>query len=166
MLGRLKPAQAAGHRKPVIPLLGAILGLRDWHSREGTIRALVLADEPMRVRENLVPGCCIKRTTFRVLDASIVVKRGLFRAARIPDAFFSRKRINISRVQIEIAADRTQLRGFRYSAVRVFGSDLGKFEGRLHHAVETRAGEVAGVGAGRAFAVEHAQAYRLRSGFL
>ena len=164
VLGRFQPAKAAGDRKPVIALLGAIVRLRNGHRREGTVRTLVFADESMRVCQNLVSGRGFERTAFGILDARIVIECSLLGASGVADAFFSGKRVNIRRVQIEVAGNRSQLRGFRYSAEWIFGSDLGQLQRRFQHAVQACPGKVAGVGAGSALAVENTQADCLRAG--
>ena len=57
----------------------------------------------MRVSENFVAGSSVERSAFGVLDARVEVERGFLGAACVRDAFFTRKRIHVGRVKIEIA---------------------------------------------------------------
>ncbi len=115
-------------------------------------------DETVRVGEDFLAGGSVKRTAFGVLDAGVVVERGFLGAARVVDAFFSRQRIHVGGVEIEIAGERAQLRRFGKSGKRIFRGDLRQLQRGLHHAVETLAGKVAGVGAGGALALEYPHA--------
>src|SRR6266851_8482518 len=67
-------------------------------------------------------------------------------------------------VEIEIARERTQLRRLGNPAERIFRSNLCQLQRGFHHAVETLAGKVAGVGAGSALPEENAHADGLRAG--
>ena len=95
LLGRFQRPEIARHREPVIALHGAALGLRDGNGGNRAIRTPVLADEPMRVGQNLVAGGGIERSAFGILDARIEIERGLLRAARVVDALCAGKRINV-----------------------------------------------------------------------
>src|ERR1700683_3326994 len=98
----------------------------------------------------------VEGSAFRILDTRIEIKRGFFGAAGVIDAIGAGQRIYILVVEIKIAGERAELRGFGNSTERIFRSDLRKLERGLHHAVEAFAGKIAGVGAGRALAVEDA----------
>ena len=56
----LKAAKAAGDGEPIVPLHGAIVGLRDGNGRHGAIRTLVFADESMGVGQHLTSGGGVK----------------------------------------------------------------------------------------------------------
>ena len=75
------------------------------------------------------------------------------------------KRVDVGGVEIEIAGERAQLRGFGNAAEGIFGGDFGQLQRRLQHAVESFAREVAGIGAGGTLAVEHAHADGAGAGF-
>ena len=162
---RFQPAQIARHREPVVALHAAGFRLRDGHGGDRTIRPAVLADESVGVGQNFVAGGGVERSAFGILDARIVVERGLLGAAGVVDALFAGKRVHVGGVEIEIAGERAELRGFGNAAEGIFGSDLGQFQRGLQHAVESFAGEVAGIGAGGALAVKHAHADGARAGF-
>src|SRR5712672_3206374 len=67
-------------------------------------------------------------------------------------------------VEIEIARERAQLRSLGNPAERIFRGNLCQLQRGFHHAVETLAGKVAGVGAGSALPEENAHADGLRAG--
>jgi len=73
-----------------------------------------------------VSGRGFERTAFGILDARIVVECSLLGTPGIDDELFSREGINILRVEIEVAVNLSQLRGFRYSPEWIFGRNLGK----------------------------------------
>src|SRR5580693_5432462 len=103
-------------------------------------------------------GGGVERSAVGILDAGIEVERSLFGTAGVVDAVRARERVDIFVVEIEIAGELAELRGFGDSAERIFRGDLREFQSGLHHAVEAVTGEVAGVGAGGTLAIEYAHA--------
>src|SRR5208283_5390502 len=89
-----------------------------------------------------------------------------FGAAGVVDAVGAGQRVHIFVVEIEIARELTELRGFGNSPEGVFGRDFRQFQRGLYHAVETFAREIARVGAGSALSEEDAHADGFRSRFL
>ncbi len=165
VLGRLEAIQAAGDRVPVVALHGAFFILRDGDGGDRAIRPAVFADEAEGVGENFVAGGGVETSAFGILDARVGIERGLFGAAGVGDALLAGQRIDVAGIKIEVAGERAELRGVGESGERIFGSDLRKLERGLQHAVEAVAGEIAGVGAGGALSVEHADADGTRAGF-
>ena len=139
--------------------------MRDGNGSDRAIRPAVFADEAVRVGQNFVAGGGVERSAFGILDARIEIERGFFGAAGVVDAIGAGQGINVFVIEIEIAGERAELRSLRNSAERIFRGDLRKLQRGLHHAVEAVAGEIAGVSAGCALAVEDADADGSRSGF-
>ncbi len=165
LFGRVQTAQIAGDRKPVVALHAAGFRLGDGNRCDRAIRAAVLADESVRVGQNFVAGGGVERAAFGILDARVVVERGLLGAAGVVDALFAGKRVDVGGVKIEIARERAELRSFGNAAEGIFRSDPGQLERGLQHAVESFAGEVAGIGAGGTLSVKHPHADGARAGF-
>src|SRR5260370_41854271 len=67
-------------------------------------------------------------------------------------------------IEFEIARDRDQLRSFGIPAERIFRGNLCQLQCGFHHALETLAGKVAGVGAGSALPEENPHPDGLRAG--
>src|SRR5260370_39525598 len=67
-------------------------------------------------------------------------------------------------VEIEIARERAQLRSLGNPAERIFRGNLCQLQRGFHHALETLAGKVAGVGAGSALPEENAHPDGVRAG--
>src|SRR5271156_6193656 len=79
-------------------------------------------------------------------------------AAGVVDAIGARERVDVFVVEIEVGGELAELGSFGDAAERIFGGDLREFQSGLDHAVETVTGEVAGVGAGGALAIEYTHA--------
>ena len=165
LFGRFEFGQSAGDGIPVIALHGAGFGLRDGNGGDRAIRPAVFADEAVRVGEDFVAGGGVEGSAVGILDARIEIERGFFGAAGVVDAIGAGERVDVFVVEIEIAGELAELGGFGDSAEGIFGGDLREFQRGLDHAVEAVTGEVAGVGAGGALAIEDANADGARAGF-
>ena len=119
----------------------------------------------MRVGQDFVAGGGVERAAFGILDARVVVERGFLGAAGVVDALFAGKRVDVGGVEIEIARERAELRGLGNAAEGIFRGDFGQLQRGLQHAVESFAGEVAGIRAGGTLAVKDAHADGARAGF-
>ena len=149
--GRFEPAQVARDRVPVVALHAAIFGLRDGHGSDRTIGPAILADKSVRIGQDFVAGGGVERSAFGILDARIEVERGLLGAARVVDALFARKRVDVGGVEIEIAGERARVATasgipLNGSSEVIFASSSAEFSMRSRRF----AGEVAGIGAGGA----------------
>src|SRR5205823_1832136 len=133
LLRRIQAAETSRHGKPVVTLHCAVLGSRNGHGGNRTVRTTVLAYETMRVGEDLVAGSSVERAPFGILDARIVIERGFFCPTRIADAFCAWKGIDVRKVKVKIAWQRSELRWVRYPGVRILGGNLRQFQGRTQH---------------------------------
>ena len=108
----------------------------------------------------------VERSAFGVVDALVHCKRGLLGAARIVDALLAGERVDVVKVEIEVAADGAKLRRLRQAGVRIFRGDLGERKRGGDHLVEAFGGKVAAVGGSGALPAKDAHADRPGAGFL
>ncbi len=162
---RIEPRQAARNRIPEIALHSALLTfvLRDRHSGNRAVRSAIFADEPVGVGEDLPAGRRIERSSVRILDARVRVKRRFLRPACIVDTLGARQRVNILVIKIKVAGKRSQFCRLGNSSERVFRADLCQFERGLQHALDAGGGKVARISAGRTLSEEDADANGARA---
>ena len=117
----------------------------------------------MRVSKDLVAGSSVERAAFRILDARIVIECGFLCSTRVANTLCARKGIDVRKIKVEIACERSELRWVRYSGVRILGCNLCQLQGGAQHAIYACAREVTGISAGRTLAVEDTDANCLRT---